>query len=107
MEQLITIEIFGKPFTFKAEAEAERAEQVAEFLKKEIIKAEAEHPGKSSEAAKFAILILAALNIANENLELKSNLSSLMQHISDRSASLIRTLDAGFNKRMTNGQVDG
>lgn len=96
MEQLVTIEIFGRPFTFRAESEVTKAEEVAEFLKKEVMKAEAEHSGKSSEVTKFAILILAALNIANENLELKSNLSKFLQDISERSIGLIRTLDAGL-----------
>ena len=42
---------------------------------------------------KLAILILAALNIANENFDLKMNLSELLEEISERSAGLIRKLD--------------
>jgi cell division protein ZapA (FtsZ GTPase activity inhibitor) len=96
LEELVTIEIFGRPFTFKAESEVARAKEVAEFLKQEVKKAEAQHSGKSSEVAKFAILIMTALNIANENFELKSDLDNLLQDISERSTGLIRTLDAGI-----------
>jgi hypothetical protein len=41
--------------------------------------------------------MLAALNIANENIELKSNHSDLLKNISQRSSSLIRVLDAAVN----------
>jgi len=96
LEQLVTIEIFGRPFTFKAESEVARAKEVADFLKKEVTKAESQYSGKSSDITKFAILILAALNIANENLELKMSLSNMLRDISERSASLIRALDASL-----------
>jgi cell division protein ZapA (FtsZ GTPase activity inhibitor) len=42
-------------------------------------------------------LILAALNIANENIELKKNHSDLLKDISKRSKNLIRALDAVAN----------
>ena len=96
MDELVTIEILGRPFTFKVESEASKAIEVAEFLKKEVERAEAQHSGKTSEISKMAILTLAALNIANENLELKTDLSRLMQAISERSLGLIQTLDASL-----------
>ena len=96
MGELVTIEIFGRPFTFKAESEVSKAKEVAEFLKKELKRAESQHSGKSSEISKIAILTLAALNIANENIELKTDLSGLLQDISERSVGLIRALDAGL-----------
>jgi cell division protein ZapA (FtsZ GTPase activity inhibitor) len=96
LDELVTIEIFGRPFTFKAESEVSKAKEVAEFLKNELKRAQSQHSGTSSEASKIAILTLAALNIANENLELKTDRSDFLQDISDRSMGLIRTLDAGL-----------
>lgn len=93
MEQLVTIEIFGRPYTFKAESEATKAKEVVDFLKKEITKVETQQSGKSPGITKLAILILAALNIANENFDLKMNHSELFEQISERSARLIRRLD--------------
>jgi hypothetical protein len=37
--------------------------------------------------------MLAALNIANENMELKRNHSKLLHDVTDRTANLIDTLD--------------
>ena len=39
-------------------------------------------------------MILTALNIANENIELKREQSKFLRDISKRSANLIRNLDA-------------
>lgn len=94
MEQLVTIDLLGQPYTFKAESEITRAKEVADFLAKEVARVEAKQLSKSSKINKFAILILAALNIADENIELKSNHSDLLRNISERSANLIRALDA-------------
>ena len=92
MEQLVTIELFGQPYTFKSESEIIEAKEVAESLAKEVAKVETQQSGKASDITKLVILISAALNIANENFELKRNYSNLLQELSERSASLIHTL---------------
>ena len=96
MEELVTIELFGQPYTFKAESEATNAEEIADFLVKEVARVEAQHSGKTSDMPKLTILILAALNIANENYELKANYSDFLRKISERSKNLISVLDAGL-----------
>ena len=96
MEQLVTIELFGQPYTFKAESEIIEAKEVAESLVKEVALVETQQSGKASDITKLAILISAALNIANKNFELKRNYSELLQKLSERSAVLIRTLSANM-----------
>ena len=83
-------------YTFKAESEITEAKEVAESLVKEVALVETQQSGKASDITKLAILISAALNIANENFELKRNYSELLQKLSERSASLIRTLSANM-----------
>jgi len=70
LDQLVTIELFGQPYTFKTESDITNAKEVADYLVKEVTKVETQHSSQSS-VAKFATLILAALNIANENIEQK------------------------------------
>ena len=94
MEQLITITLFGKSYNFKVESDILKAQEVADFLVQEVTKVETQQSNKSSEVAKLAILISASLNIANEHIELKKNYANLLRNISERSASLIRVLDA-------------
>ncbi len=94
MEQLVTIELFGQPYTFKTESDVADAKEVADYLVKEVTKIETQHLSKSPSVTKLATLILAALNIANENIGLKNKHSVLLRDISKRSANLVNTLDA-------------
>ncbi|MDO9565468.1 MAG: cell division protein ZapA [Candidatus Desulfaltia sp.] len=96
MEQLVTIELFGQPYTFKSESEMTEAKEVAALLVKEVARVETQQSGKASDITRLAVLISAALNIANENFELKRNYSDLLQELSERSENLIRTLSANM-----------
>ena len=89
MEQLVTIELFGQPYTFKTESEINQAKAVADFLVEEVSKVENRQSSQSSNITQIAILILAALNIANEHFELKRNHSELLRTISEQLRSLI------------------
>ena len=97
MGQLVTIELFGQPYTFKAESESGKAQEVADILIKEVSKVQSQQPKETPGVTQTAILIMAALNIANENMELKKNYSALLQDISKRSENLIRKLEGGLN----------
>jgi cell division protein ZapA (FtsZ GTPase activity inhibitor) len=94
LEELVTVELFGRSYTFKAESEITMAKDVADYLIKEVSRVESQQSIKTSNISKFAILILAALNIANENMELKKKHSDFMHAISKQSSDLMRSLDA-------------
>ncbi len=93
MGKLVTIELFGQSHTIKAEAEDTRAEEVADYLVKEVNKIENQQAGRSPARSELVTLILSALNIANENFELKANHSQLLNEIYNRSINLLRSLD--------------
>ena len=94
MEKTVTIEIFGQPHTFKANSEVTKEKEVADFLVREVTRVENQQSGQSSNISKLAILMIAALNIANEHMELKRNYSKLMRDITNRTSKLIHTLDS-------------
>lgn len=93
MEHLITIEIFGQPFSFKADIDSHRAKEVADYLVNQISQVESQQTEKSSNISKLAIMILAALNIANENIELKKEQARFLEELFDRSSRLSTKLD--------------
>lgn len=97
MEQLITIELFGQPYKFKSAPETENAQEVADVLVKEVGRIQDQQSKEAPGITQIAILILAALNIANENMELKKNYSTLQETVSRRSDTLKRLLDAELN----------
>ena len=93
MDQLVTIELFGKPYTFKSESEVNKAKEVADLLTKEVSRVQSQQSGDSSATSQLTTLMLAALNIAHQNMELENNYSKFLQDISERSAKLIRKID--------------
>ncbi len=98
MEQLVTINIFGQPYTFKAETDFSRAQEVADLLEREVSRVENQQSSRTTHINKLAILIHAALNIANENVELKKKHTLLMQDICKRSDKLIQSLNDDIGK---------
>jgi cell division protein ZapA (FtsZ GTPase activity inhibitor) len=97
----VTIELFGQPYTFKTETEFVRAKEVAAYLLQQVNAAIPRHPVAVLESSKFAILLSVALNMANENLELKQKLSELTDRLSKKSAHLSRTLDTFIARKAT------
>jgi cell division protein ZapA (FtsZ GTPase activity inhibitor) len=74
-------------------SEVKKAKEVADFLAKEVSRVESQQSGESSTASDLTTLMLAALNIAHQNLELEDNYSKFRQDIAERSAKLIRKID--------------
>lgn len=89
----VVIKLFGRPFTFEADDASDSAQEVADFLLGEVARVEKLHNRASSNISDLAIMILTALNIANENIQLKKNSPDFLRHLTDRSAHLIRKLD--------------
>ena len=93
MEQLVTIELFGKKHTFKAESDVQQAKEIAELLVKEVSRVEKQQSGRPSAESNLTTLMLAALNIVHQNRELENRQSAFQQSLSERSLNLIRQLD--------------
>lgn len=94
MEQLVTIELFGRPFTFKAESEVKHLKEVADFLVQEVSRVEKLQSSQSKSTSKLAIMILTALNLSNDNMEMKKSHSDVLKDISERTTELIHRLDS-------------
>jgi cell division protein ZapA (FtsZ GTPase activity inhibitor) len=58
-----------------------------------VARVENQQSGQSLNISKLAILMLAALNIANEHMELKRNYSKLLRDVGNRTSKLIDRLD--------------
>ena len=93
-EQIVTVEIFGKPYGFKTDADTSTAQRIADFLVEEVNRVQMEFSHAETPVNEKVILIMTALNIANENFELKQNRLNLLKNLSDRSSRLIRTIDS-------------
>jgi len=92
MEQLVSIELFGQPYTFKASGEVSEAQEVADYLTEQVEKAQsvAESPSK------LDTVILAALNIANDYFRMKRSHADLSRSIDRRCQDLIEHIDSNL-----------
>jgi cell division protein ZapA len=94
LDQLLTIEVLGQPFTFKSDSDASESRVVADYVADTVkrIKLQCAHNRPTPD--KRAILILTALNITSEYFELKKKHQQLLHDIDTRSVHLLNALEA-------------
>jgi cell division protein ZapA (FtsZ GTPase activity inhibitor) len=90
VDRLVSIELFGQAYTFKASGDVSKAQEVANYLTKQVEKARtaAESPSK------LDAVILAALNIANDYFQMRRSCEDLSKDIDQRCNDLIAHIDA-------------
>lgn len=93
MEELVTLNIFGQQFTFKADEVYPHLSEVSVLIENEVEKVTQQYTGSSPQASNLAILLSAALNIANKNIEMKKNEAALMDLVEQRSGKILKMLD--------------
>jgi len=94
LEQLVSIELFGQLFTVKARADARTVKEVADILVREVARILSQNAANGPNISKVVTLILAALNIAGENMELRRENAELQRMISERTRVMSRNLDS-------------
>jgi cell division protein ZapA (FtsZ GTPase activity inhibitor) len=93
LEQLLTIELFGQPYTFRTDSDLTIAKEVADILIREVRKVENQQKKNGSGITKQAMLILAALNIATENIELKKKQTHFAEKVSQRADTIMKLME--------------
>ena len=93
MEQLLTIELFGQPYTFKTDSDLTKAKEVADILIREVGRVEAQQKKSGAGITKNAMLILAALNIAAENIELRQKQTNFIESVSQRADTIMKLME--------------
>ena len=89
MDRLITIELFGQTYTFRASGGVSQPEEVAGYVAGEIEKARA----AGETPSKLDTVILAALNMANDYFEMRRSRQELVRDIDERCKVLIEHID--------------
>jgi hypothetical protein len=89
----IIITLLGKRLKFKADEDVADAKRVAELLTQEVNKVteKEKHP---SGMDNFAKLTQAALNIANDFVEMQRHYAELEKNLIDRSNALLESINA-------------
>jgi len=103
LEQLITIEILGQHYTFKADDSLVDPQNVAHFLMEEVRKLEIGQADQTADTSRFVMLLQAALNISSGHLKLKQQLAA----VSDRISLKTERLHGALNRSMVFPQGGG
>jgi cell division protein ZapA len=93
LEQLLTIELFGQPYTFKTDSDLTKAKEVADILIREVECVAAKQKQSGTAITKNAMLVLAALNIAAKNIELKEKQTNFIENVSQRADTIMRLME--------------
>ena len=93
MDKIVTIELFGQNYSFKADDNVYDAGEIAELLSQEVANVNEQLSGNSKKMNNIAILTLAALNITSEFIKLRRHHADSVEKISERSDSLVNMID--------------
>jgi len=89
VDRIISIELFGQTYSFKATAETAQIEKIARYVVTEVEKASA----SGEMPSKLDSVILAALNIANEYFDAKQGHDKLVKDIDHRCKALVEYIE--------------
>jgi cell division protein ZapA (FtsZ GTPase activity inhibitor) len=92
VNHLHTITLFGRSYTFEADTPSDQAEEVMNHLAEELRQIETAASGKPVPKNETALLLSAALNIANAYVELKTSHAALTEELSRRIQGLTERL---------------
>ncbi|MCG8567755.1 MAG: cell division protein ZapA [Desulfobacterales bacterium] len=96
MDEIIKIELFGEEFQFKADAQVEDPQRIAEFLSGYIREAEEVIGDTPGDRNKIATLLLAAMNLSKDYKELKWRHALLQKDVKYNISSLMEKLNKGI-----------
>ncbi len=88
MEQVIKIEVLGESFKFKSDANRDDLKEILRYLKTELHKVEKQFPPHALKTSKTAILVMTALNISKQYVELSNSHMDLKETVSARASKL-------------------
>lgn len=89
LEQIITIELLGEHFKFKVEQDSEiDAREVTQQLVREVNHVASRFPSHAQKTNKLAIVVMAALNIAKQNVELNMRHGEFLNSVANRAARM-------------------
>jgi len=107
LEQIITIEILGQQYTFKADDGLVDPQNVADFLMEEVRKLETGQAENTTDTNRFVMLLQAALNISSEHLKMKQQLAAVSDRIFLKTERLHGALDQSVVSPQEGGVVAG
>jgi cell division protein ZapA (FtsZ GTPase activity inhibitor) len=94
VEQVIKIEILGETFKFKSDANRQNLKEVLRYLMTELHKVEEQFPAHALKTNKLAILVMTALNISKQYVELANSHTDFLETVTTRTSKLDKMIES-------------
>jgi cell division protein ZapA (FtsZ GTPase activity inhibitor) len=93
LEQTVTLQIFGRKFTFQTESGVPDAKKVAEHFEDAVQKVQSQFDGKPVKVDRETILVLTGLNIASEQFKREEQYHEVLARMTKKSAVVLSELE--------------
>jgi cell division protein ZapA (FtsZ GTPase activity inhibitor) len=93
LEQTVTLQLFGRKFTFQTESGVLDAEKVAARFEDAVKKVQSQFAGKLGNVDRETILVLTGLNIASEYFKLEEHYHQVLNRMTEKSAVVLGELE--------------
>ncbi len=97
MEPNVSIELFGRTYTFRPDADGRNAREIAEYVSNEIERVASQSKESAAPLSQQVILLMAALNITDRFFKSREDQRGFMDGVARRFGCLSARLDAGMN----------
>lgn len=93
MEHTVTLQLFGRKFTFQTEPEVADADRVAARFTDAVEKVRAQFDGTPVNVDKETILIITGLNMVSDYDKLERRYQRLLNRLTEKSAVVLSALE--------------
>ena len=97
MNNTVTLDIFGRKFTFHADPNDQDASTVAKSFEAAVRKVEKQFENKKANVDKEALLVLTGLNLASEKFKTEKRYRELINRMSEKSAMVLSELNKAIS----------
>ncbi|MFO7716095.1 cell division protein ZapA [Desulfosarcina sp.] len=97
MDQTVTLQIFGRKFTFQTESGVPDAKKVATLFEDAVRKVQSQFAGKAVNVDRETILVLTGLNIASEQFKLEEHYRQVFNRMTEKSAVVLNELEKAIS----------
>ena len=97
MEHTVTLQIFGRKFTFQTESGMPDAKKVAARFEDAVQKVQSQFDGRPVNVDRETILVLTGLNIASEHFKSEARYQQIFDRMTKKSAVVLNELDKAIS----------
>jgi cell division protein ZapA (FtsZ GTPase activity inhibitor) len=97
LNKTVTLNLFGRKFTFQTDPNDPNAQAVADHFETAVRKVQTQFDGQKVNVDKETVLVLTGLNIASEHFKLEKRYEHLIDRMTEKSAVVLSELEKAIS----------